>query len=554
MKKISFAILVCLAACQSITDKNIEISAIKPPLPHLNLLVTEYQINPNRDTILRYKTGSKIYVPKNAFVQQNGDIVNTSVKLQYREFHSSVDIFLSGIPMQYDSAGTQYHFESAGMCELYGFEGNNPLQIAKEKACKIEMASQKASTKFNLYQLDTSSGVWTNLGKDIVKNIVTEKQVPKNSQKESKKITKDFAKIAKPIKPTEANPDRPWLQIDVEESQFPELSAYKNVVFVVLETTPYNTENQKIIWDKISLKKGNKQGTYKILFEKEERKGEYDVQPALQGEDYQTALKDYEKKFANYEATKKQIGTAKETLQKESQAREKQAQDEMTQAIAAEKLRQENDVKFLQEQERQQSIIDEKERKEQVVAFEKEQREDQEKQTILNEKQRKEQEQQNIEFEKQRKEQEKQFIAAENLRLKKATKLENNQIIVYRTINANSFGVYNCDAPQNLPKEKRIVANFISIENQIIATSVMILGEKNPNITYNYYSNYRGKFQFNPKKENFIFCITNEGYLAYFTSADFEKMPKDIEEYNFKMKIHKEKLQSQEELEKLLGI
>lgn len=481
-----------MAACQQINDKNIAISAIKPPLPHLNLQVTEYQINPNRDTILHYKTGSKLYVPKNAFVQQNGDIVNTSVKLQYREFHSSIDIFLSGIPMQYDSAGTQYHFESAGMCELYGFEGNNPLKIAKEKACKIEMASQKASTKFNLYQLDTSSGVWTNLGKDAVTAIIAEKQVQKNSQKKYPKITQDLSKIAKPTKPVEANPDRPWLQIEVDDAEYPELVAYKNVVFEVLETTPYDRENQKINWDKISLQKGKKNGTYKILFEKGARKGEYDVQPALQGEDYQTALKDYEKKFANYEATKKQIEIAKEIAKKESQAREKQTQDEMTQAIAAEKLRQENEAKFIQEQEKQQ-----------IIAM-------------------------------------KNLYEAQNL--------------VYRTIVANNFGIYNCDLPKKLPLEKMIVANFISKENQILYIPCMTLAEKTPNMTYMYGTDKFYEFQFNPTKENIVFGITFEGYLTYFTSADFEKMPKDVEKYDFQMRIHKEKLKSQEELEKLLGI
>jgi hypothetical protein len=441
---------------------------------------------------LYYKTGSKLYIPKNTFVQQNGDIVNTSVKLQYREFHSSVDIFLSGIPMQYDGAGTQYHFESAGMCELYGFDDKNPLQIATGKACKIEMASQKASTKFNLYQLDTSSGVWTNLGKDIVKNIATEKQVPQNSQKKNKKITQELAKIAKPIKPTKANPDRPWLQIDVDDTEYPELIAYKNVVFEVLETTPYDRENQKINWDKISLQKGKKKGTYKILFEKGERKGEYDVQPALQGEDYQAALKEYEKKFATYEATKKQAEIAKETARKESQIREQQVQDEMTQAIAAEKLRQENDVKFIQEQEKQQ------------------------------------------------------IIAMKNL--------SEAQNLVYRTIVANNFGIYNCDLPKKLPLEKMIGANFISKENQILYIPCMTLAEKTPNMTYMYSVDKFNEFQFNPTKENIVFGITFEGYLAYFTSADFEKIPKNVEKYNFQMRIHKEKLKSQEELEKLLGI
>ena len=97
---------------------------------------------------------------------------------------------------------------------------------------------------------------------------------------------------------------------------------------------------------------------------------------------------------------------------------------------------------------------------------------------------------------------------------------------------------------------------YIDDKNNEIGTSLIVLAEKTPNMIFNYnpYFLVSNNFQFNPKRENIVFCITNEGYLAYFTSADFGNIPKNVKKYNFQMRIHKEKLKSQEELEKLLGI
>ncbi|HRD40305.1 MAG TPA: hypothetical protein PLC65_16880, partial [Bacteroidia bacterium] len=63
-------------------------------------------------------TKSKIKVPQNAFVNKAGPDIIGDVEIQYREMHDQADIIASGIPMTYDSAGTKYHFESAGMFDI----------------------------------------------------------------------------------------------------------------------------------------------------------------------------------------------------------------------------------------------------------------------------------------------------------------------------------------------------------------------------------------------------------------------------------------------------
>ena len=45
--------------------------------------------------------------------------------MKYREYLDQKDVFLSGIPMNYDSADVRYNFESGGMFEMNAITENN---------------------------------------------------------------------------------------------------------------------------------------------------------------------------------------------------------------------------------------------------------------------------------------------------------------------------------------------------------------------------------------------------------------------------------------------
>ena len=72
---------------------------INPPLEGVNIPYKIYKVIAEKGATLDFKTGSKVVIPKNAFVDENGKLLKGEVELRYREFHDAVDFFVSGIPM-----------------------------------------------------------------------------------------------------------------------------------------------------------------------------------------------------------------------------------------------------------------------------------------------------------------------------------------------------------------------------------------------------------------------------------------------------------------------
>ena len=88
-----------------------------------------------------FKSGTVAVVPPRAFANRAGEVVGGEVEVKIKEYHDYVDFFLSGIPMEYDSAGVSYQLESAGMIEIYAEQDGRRLDIMPEKAIDIELKS-----------------------------------------------------------------------------------------------------------------------------------------------------------------------------------------------------------------------------------------------------------------------------------------------------------------------------------------------------------------------------------------------------------------------------
>lgn len=56
------------------------------------------------------------------------------VKITYREFADPIDFFVSGIPMEYDSAGRKYNFESSGMCEINAYKDDIAVLLTRRQS------------------------------------------------------------------------------------------------------------------------------------------------------------------------------------------------------------------------------------------------------------------------------------------------------------------------------------------------------------------------------------------------------------------------------------
>jgi hypothetical protein len=264
---------------------------VLPPLPEKNIACMIAHISSTDGAELSYPNGSKISIPANAFVNANGKTVSDSVEIRYREFHDPLDIFLSGIPMTYDSAGTAYTLESAGMIEISAFDKGETLNLNKEKAIKISMVSTNNEGRFNLYELDTIRKNWVYKGKDKIEEPVDPKPVVHTN------VVKNEPQPAEPVelltKPVLSDPQKFSFKITYDAVTFPELKAYNNVMFQVTDDH-FKPAYFKINWDKISLYSGEGKGDYIVKLKKKDTTISVTAVPVFDASNYSKALAKFE--------------------------------------------------------------------------------------------------------------------------------------------------------------------------------------------------------------------------------------------------------------------
>ncbi len=276
------AFLSCHKEKKETVNNKTEKSVINVPISELNIGYTIYPLDPQKDTVLIYKTGSRINIPKDAFLDSKGNIVTGKVNLKYREFSNALDIYLAGIPMRYDSAGNNMVFETAGMLEIEASSNNKPVYVNPNSKITVNMNSFETGGKYNLYQLDTVSGKWKNIGKDKV---------------ETENYNKELANLPE-IPPEPRKATGFTFSISDGTGKYPELAMYKNVLFEPVDGKKCGFEGTT----QIKLKK-LKNGKYEVTFIAEYKgillkKEKCICYPVFkEGVEYDKALKIYQKKY-----------------------------------------------------------------------------------------------------------------------------------------------------------------------------------------------------------------------------------------------------------------
>jgi hypothetical protein len=199
--------------------------------------------------------------------------------------------------MGYDSAGTHYTFESAGMCDIQAFKDGQPVFVNKNAKPEINIATDNKDLAQNLYYLDTVSKQWINRGKSTILTV---------GKKEVSVKQPDVASIPEPVKPSRVLDDLPIIKVTIDPESFKELMVYDNLQFQLdKDEQRFKPEDSYIRWDDIKLQKGKNYGLYTIRFSKAysgyEKSVEYKVRPVLNDKDYAKAMITYDKQMREYE-------------------------------------------------------------------------------------------------------------------------------------------------------------------------------------------------------------------------------------------------------------
>lgn len=300
---------------------------VNPPIADVQPAFVNFEINAQTGGEILYASGSKLVIPRQAFRNDRGENIRGEVDIRFRELIDYVDFFLAGVPMTYDSSGVRYHFESAGMLEIYAEQDGRPVHLAPGKRIEVVLFSEilvddlNVKPAFNVYKLDTAARQWLYYGPDQIEfldeisydkddplaeakeNLLT--RLKSINQKEDAALAELEATIPVPVKPLRPFPNDPNVTTfefptDIPNSQVAAL--YEGTVWQLSPNNAPFDENMLVEyqWNLESIEKINNQ-EYEIVLTKPDFTLRILAAPTLIGEDYQKALQRYEADQKAYE-------------------------------------------------------------------------------------------------------------------------------------------------------------------------------------------------------------------------------------------------------------
>jgi hypothetical protein len=459
---------------------------IKPPLKDVDVPYKSFHYKAEKGATLTYGN-SHVRIPENSLVDKTGKLVKGDVNIQYREFHTPLDFFVSGIPMTYDSGGQQYTFESDGMFDIKGYHNGEEVYVKPGKQLSMDISSMKGTANYNFYRFDTASGQWTLLEPHVTTTSVTQTNITTDTvstkvvamKEDISKIQQDEKKLEDdaPFIPQKAGAAKCYVSIDADTNQYPELTMYQGIWFAVdPKDTQFSlryTANYRV-WQNMTFKRIDKGQTYQATVSSGNEAHTFILHPVFEGTAYETAIATYNKKFKQYEVM---MNEKKE---------EERKKEEAYQALLA--------------QQEAQRVKEEEERKQQQQA---------------------------------------QF----NHDLKK----DLNSAVTYYCLNIKSFGTYNCDNPNNRPQGAALAANYTDNKNENLNNQTVYLVEKGKNMLNTYGTGQ--PFCFNPASVNFAWCVTPDNRLAVFTDDNFKKINQTDGSYTMVLSKTNKTFKSEAELD-----
>ncbi|MFT7604121.1 MAG: hypothetical protein ACI8VT_001695 [Saprospiraceae bacterium] len=511
---------------------------INPPFEKVEKAFGLGQLDANAGGTYTYENGTKVIVPTAAFLDDQGNLVSGEVDIKYREYHDYIDFFVSGIPMEYDSAGTQYNLESAGMMEIYAEQDGKRLNIAPGKNINVEMVSEimvaandRANIpKFNVYSLDEEKRNWVYEGQDqmeILEEDITnllrdgdkiegeasepiaeyQNLLVKIQQGETTELATIEATIARPLQPVKperengndyvfnlkfadedivfssrSNPTQAERALDQVQDEINQLHRqYENTLWQVSpQVTGFNQQMvEQTNWDDAKIERLNNRD-YKLTLINPDKTIEVIVNPVLSANDYNNAIADFDQQMAAF-----------------------------TQQLADRELQLAAQKQDLIRRLKKERAIAKKSYEEKLAYY---------------------QAQGNVN------------AAAELMITNK----------VMNRFTVSQFGIWNCDRPLP-PFIYNIKGAFVENKSKKqFKHNTAFLIDKNKNTVLRFYASENANVTYDSKSENMMWMITKENKIAMCSPDRFKEIKQETRAHTFVMDLVDQTINSEEDLRKIL--
>ena len=294
-----------LTTCKSVVENTSEHPVIVKPFKTLDVNPNQYAIRTDRDTILTVQSGTHISIPANTLVDANDKVIEGEVIIEYTEYQKPADILISGIQMIYDSAGTTYGFESAGMFNLdASTAGGDPVFIKDGGTIDVAMGSYRDGDDYTFYYLDTVANAWQSVGTAKPEANVSKKGRIDSLNQEMEKTTREQSELKIPKKFKKGDK---IINLDINYSKVPELRPFHSLIWryagINGEGDPeknawiYNEQ-----WTSIQLDPSTTvSGKYDLRLKKKDKSFQTVIEPVLQGKDLAKAEQALQKQMKEYD-------------------------------------------------------------------------------------------------------------------------------------------------------------------------------------------------------------------------------------------------------------
>lgn len=305
--KLSVAILLLLVFTWCKQSKKRKLPAagspqsVQAPTTLVNVPFAEFTVKAETGDTLAYK-GSIIFFPPNAFVDKTGKPITGKVQVKYRELNDPVDYYLGGVPMNYDSAGSRYTFQSVTMCELLAYQNGRPVFVNPASQPEISMLENRGGAGGSIYYFDSTLGNWVNKGQDERNLVLTILDISTKGMALNYRGSK---MPTAPLRPRKADGRSPVIKLEIDPSSFEELQAYNNLQFEIDTTKQkFDPTDSDREWNTVKLEKGSADGLYLVKLANVDRSVQYFARPVLNEKDYDKALVTFNSKLAEYEKSR----------------------------------------------------------------------------------------------------------------------------------------------------------------------------------------------------------------------------------------------------------
>ncbi|MCH8905248.1 MAG: hypothetical protein IIA45_15215 [Bacteroidetes bacterium] len=270
---------------------------------------TYFTIDPREETTLAYSTGSRIHVPPNAFVDKSGTLIEDEVVITYREMHDQIDFLTFGIPFEYDSAGSKFILESAGMIEIRAYTGEEEVYLNTDAELRIQMISKYDETNYNMYYFNEDEENWEYSGPNDIGSLEPEPIIEfvetvhyniKSEEELEMEIASKLSVPEEPKKPETADEGKYHFSIDNPEGDYTELRTFTNITWEISDKNEaFDPSSFFTTWYDIRINKIN-DADYEITLVNASETQKYICYPVLVGNASDEELQKFEEQYEQY--------------------------------------------------------------------------------------------------------------------------------------------------------------------------------------------------------------------------------------------------------------